>query len=138
LKTSRSPGGKLRIKLCKNGLYKLHSVHLIVLTAFRGSPGPHFKAKAIDGDFTNVALSNLEWVRRPMPFPRIDGKEWLELSDETFQIIRYQHDHLHLLPEELSLKYEVSLPVIYRTIYGSRWRKVYNLLRDNEPDENLD
>lgn len=54
--------GYARVELWKNGVGKKYLVHRLLATAFIPNPEAKPQVNHIDGDKTNNALSNLEWV----------------------------------------------------------------------------
>lgn len=57
-----SADGYLRIKLCKNNIQKIMSIHRLVAIAFIANPKNKPQVNHIDGNKLNNKLENLEWV----------------------------------------------------------------------------
>jgi hypothetical protein len=58
----KSKAGYLRVELWDKGRGKKHSIHRLLAEAFIPNPEGKPQVNHIDGDKTNNALSNLEWV----------------------------------------------------------------------------
>lgn len=53
--------GYLRIKLCKNDVFKWYAVHRLVALAFNPNPTNKKQVNHLDRDKTNNTVENLEW-----------------------------------------------------------------------------
>lgn len=62
LAVQKSKAGYLRVELWDRGRGKKHSIHRLLAEAFIPNPEGKPQVNHIDGDKTNNALSNLEWV----------------------------------------------------------------------------
>lgn len=64
LNTVYDRNGYSRVKLTKNGIGKLLSIHRLVAQAFVSNPENKAEVNHIDEDKTNNIVSNLEWCTR--------------------------------------------------------------------------
>ena len=53
--------GHLVVGLCKDRKSRNYGVHVLVLTAFKGSRPPGLEGRHLDGDATNNKIKNLAW-----------------------------------------------------------------------------
>jgi hypothetical protein len=56
--------GYIITSICKEGIQKFYSVHRLVAEAFIPNPEGKAEVNHIDGNKTNNAINNLEWVTR--------------------------------------------------------------------------
>lgn len=61
---TQNPNGYMKVQLKMNGKLSQQLVHRVVALHFLPNPYGHEQVNHIDGDKTNNAVSNLEWVSR--------------------------------------------------------------------------
>ncbi len=76
--------GYLIVRLYKNGKQKQHYIHRLVAMAFIENPFDKEQVNHIDGDKTNNAVDNLEWVSRE---ENINHAYETELNEQSNRIV---------------------------------------------------
>lgn len=64
IKPTQNPNGYMKYTFCLNGNKQQQLIHQVIALHFLPNPYGHKQVNHIDGDKTNNALNNLEWVSR--------------------------------------------------------------------------
>lgn len=125
--------GHLRVHLYANRVCKVASVHRLVLLAFRGPPlTEDLQCAHLDGDPTNNALWNLEWVSPKenmlhrdvhLRTARGEAHASARLTESAVRQIRREYLSGRSL-QGLGSQFGVSKQTIFKIVRGTIWKHV--------------
>lgn len=121
LKPRNNGSNYLRVTLIKDGAEKQCLVHRLVASHFLPNPGSLATVNHIDGDKSNNAVDNLEWmslrdnIDHAYRTGLAHGRPRSVVSDKTIR--RLRHDFIHgMTRNKISVKYGLSLRIIERYV----------------------
>lgn len=134
LKISEDRLGYSRVKLSKDGTSNLKYLHRIIASAFIEPIAGKTEVNHIDGDKSNNALKNLEWVNRSENMKhnfsigisqarRGDDNNKAKLSWDSVKKIRKLYSD-GVSQKDLSEKFEVTIANISCIVNHKTWKEI--------------
>jgi len=133
LKSRTGKEGYYKINLSLDGKIKTHSLHRLVLTAFKGKCPDGCEASHLDGNRSNNCADNLVWESKPMNMQRkkehgtwIGGQQnpSVKLTKDDALIIRKLYSSGIYSYSKLGKQFKVSRQSIGNVVRRKTWSHI--------------